>query len=66
MDKDLTLPLHDKTASSSLPDIFPPNSCACEVFIDVITKNEAIYEQVAREEEAKIQKNRPQETIELL
>lgn len=65
-DSEVALPPHNKTTGSFPPGTPPPNACVFAPFVDVVTKNKAIYEQMARGEEAKIQKHRAQETVELL
>lgn len=65
-DEYLTLLPHDETAGSSPPGTPLSSTRTCEVFVDDATKNAAIYEQAVRKKEANIQKDRAQETVELL
>ena len=65
-DSEVALPPHNETAGSSPPGTPPPSARACAAFVDVATKNKVMYKQLARKEEAKIQKHRAQETVELL
>lgn len=43
LDSEVTLPSHNKTAVSSSFDIPPPSTCAYAAFINIATKNKAIY-----------------------
>ncbi len=65
-DSEVALLPHNKTAGSSPPGTPSPSACAYAVFVDIMTKNEVMYKQTVREEEANIQKHRAQETIKLL
>lgn len=48
------LSFHDKTADSFFFDTFLTSTYKYKAFIDIPTKNKVIYNQVAREKEAKI------------
>ncbi len=66
LDSEVALPPYNKTAASSPPGTPLPSARACAAFVDIATKNEAMYKQMAKEEEANIQKHWAQETIKLL
>lgn len=57
---------YNKTIGSSLPGTPTPSAYAYEVFVNVTTEYEVIYKQATREEKAKIQNDRAQETVEFL
>lgn len=57
MDENFMQLPHVKTTGSFLPGTLPPSTYAGKVFIDVATKNKAMYKQIAKKEEAKIQKD---------
>lgn len=57
-DSEVALPLLNASAGSSPPDTPPPSARACSAFVDVATKNKALYKQAAREEKSTIHKQR--------
>lgn len=54
LDLEILLLFHNKTIGSSFFSNFLPIACTCMGFVDIVTKNKAIYKQTAQEEEAKI------------
>ncbi len=66
LDLEVALLPHNKTAASSPPGTPPPSARAFAAFVNVATKNKAIYKQTVREKEANIQKHRTQEMVEVL
>lgn len=66
LDSDAALDPFHESAGSSPPGTPPPNARACAAFVEVANKNEAMYEQAAKEEESVIYKQWAKETVELL
>ncbi len=57
-DSEVTLPPYNEITASFLPKTPPSSARACAVFVDVATKNKAMYKQTTREKKANIQNYR--------
>ena len=57
LDSEVALSPYNKTAVTSSSGTLLSSAHTCAVFVDIATKNEAMYKQMAREEEANIQKH---------
>lgn len=56
-DSEVALLPHNKTVASFPSGILLPSVCACAAFVDIATKNKAMYKQMAKKEKANIQKH---------